>query len=191
MSKIKDAVVNPKVKKLLSAKTPEEYIDNSVKSSLSQREKARTTKMWLEKTDFTIEDISYARNRHPYWKAIKQKNHQYRTRKRFSDFNYSTGNSQPWTNELLKQFLDVNDKITDRELAKQFKRSLPSIQAIRRRVNLANRIFEIEGIPKASKSLLLKKIISDEKVLRKKLNEIKDSKGIKDVKKKPKIKNKK
>ena len=176
MSKIKDALVNQKVKKLLNAKTPEEYIDSSVKSNLSQREKARATKMWLEQTSFTIQDISYARNRHPYWKAIKQKNHQFRTKKRFSDFNYSAGNSQPWTNELLKQFLDVNDKITDRELAKEFKRSLPSIQAIRRRVNLANRIFELEGSTKVTKSMLLKKIISDEKVLRKKLNEIKDTK---------------
>ena len=108
MSKIKDVFQNQKVKKLLSAKTPEEYIDNSVKSNLSQREKARATKIWLDKNEFTIKDISYARNRHPYWKAIKQKNHQSRTQKRFSDFNYSTGNSQPWTDELLKQFLDVN-----------------------------------------------------------------------------------
>ncbi|MDH4262162.1 MAG: hypothetical protein OEV78_03850 [Spirochaetia bacterium] len=186
MSKIKDVMDNQKIKKLLSAKTPEEYIDNSVKSKLPQRDKARATKIWLEQTDFTIEDISYARNRHPYWKAIKQKNHQFRTRKRFSDFNYSTGNTQPWTIELLKQFLEVNDKITDRELAQQFKRSLPSIQAIRRRINLANRIFELEGAAKVNKSMILKKIVSDEKVLRKKLNEIKDNNGMNSVQKKKK-----
>lgn len=176
MSKIKDALVNQKVKKLLNAKTPEEYIDQSVKSNLPQREKARATKLWLDQTDFTIEDISYARNRHPYWKAVKQKNHQFRTKKRFSDFNYSTGNSQPWTTELLKEFLEVNDKITDRELAKHFKRSLPSIQAIRRRINLAHRMFEIEGASKVTKSMVLKKIISDEKVLRKKLNDLREGK---------------
>lgn len=173
MSKIKDVLQNQKLKKLLSAKTPEEYIDYSVKSNLSQREKARATKLWLDQNEYTIKDISYARNRHPYWKAIKQKNHQFRTKKRFSDFNYSTGNSQPWTDELLKQFLDVNDKKTDRELAKEFKRSLPSIQAIRRRVNLANRLFQIEGVPKITKSMMLKRITSDEKVLRKKLNSLK------------------
>jgi len=170
MSKIKDALMNQKIKKLISAKTPEEYIDYSVKSNLSQREKTRATKIWLEQNNYTIQDISYARNRHPYWKAIKQKNHQSRTKKRFEDFNYSSGASKPWTDDLLKKFLEVNDKKTDRELAKEFKRSLPSIQAIRRRVNLANRIFELEGTSKVTKSMILKKIASDEKVLRKKLH---------------------
>lgn len=173
MGKLTDVIIKQKVKKLLSAKTPEEYIDQSVKSNLPQREKARATKIWLEETDFTIDDIAYARNRHPYWKAVKQKNHQERTRKRFADFNYSAGPTTPWTQDLLKIFLDENEKKTDRELAQEFKRSIPSIQAIRRRINLANRILNLEGTKKITKSMILKKIMSDEKVLRKKLSDLK------------------
>ncbi|MDH4199169.1 MAG: hypothetical protein OEV66_02220 [Spirochaetia bacterium] len=173
MSIITDTRTKQKLKKLLNAKTPEEYIDQSVKSNLTQREKARATKLWLEQTNYAIEDIAYARNRHPYWKAIKQKNHQARTRKRFSDFNYSTGNSLPWNDKLLKQFLEINDQKTDREIAKTFKRSIPSIQAIRRRINLANRILKLEGSEKPTRTMLLKKINSDEKVLRKKLQILK------------------
>jgi hypothetical protein len=173
MGKLTDVLIKQKVKKLLGSKTPEEYIDQSVKSNLPQREKARATKIWLEGTNYTIDDIAYARNRHPYWKAIKQKNHQERTRKRFSDFNYGSGISIPWTQELLKQFLDENEKKTDRELAKDFQRSIPSIQAIRRRVNLAHRILNLEGTKKVTKSMVLKKIMSDEKVLRKKLSDLK------------------
>jgi len=177
MSKIKEALLNQKIKKLLSSKTPKEYIDNSVKSSLSQSEKTRATRIWLSQTKYSIKDISYARNRHPYWKEVKQRNHQFRTKKRFSDFNYSSGNSKSWTPDLLKEFLELNDKNTDRELAQKFKRSLPSIQAIRRRINLAHKIFEKEGAGKVSKSMVMKKIVSDEKVLRKKLAEMKKGKS--------------
>jgi len=172
MSKIKDVLNKQKVKKILSAKTPAEYIDQSVKSNLPQKDKARLTKIWLEQNEYTIDDIAYARNRHPYWKAIKQKNHQERTRKRFSEYNYSKKKSQPWTEELLKKFVELNDEKTDRELAKSFKRSIPSIQAIRRRINLARRISNLEGKAKVTKATIMKHIISDEKVLRKKVADL-------------------
>jgi len=176
MSKLKDVLVKQKVKKLLSSKTPEEYIDNSVKSNLPQREKAKATKIWLSNSSYTIEDISYARNRHPYWKQIKQKNHQERTKKRFVEFNYSAGPSKPWDKEELKEFVSLNEKNTDREMAKHFKRSIPSIQAIRRRINLARRIYNLEGKEKVNSAQVLKLIVSDEKVLRRKIETIKNEK---------------
>ena len=175
MSKIMEAIIRQKVKKLLSSKTPEEYIDQSVKSKLPQREKARATKIWLESSKYTIEDISYARNRHPYWKAVKQKNHQERTRKRFQDYDFSKGKVRAWTKDELKVFVDQNETMTDRDLAKHFKRSIPSIQAIRRRINLANRMYNLQSDKKVTKSMLLKLITSDEKVLRRELDLIKNS----------------
>lgn len=176
MSKMKEAVIRQKVKKLLNSKTPEEYIDLSVKSNLPQRDKAMATKVWLGKTKYSIDDIAYARNRHPYWKAVKQKNHQIRTKKRFSEYDYSGGKNKPWTPEVLKKFLDSNEKKTDRELAQEFKRSIPSIQAIRRRINLANRVFKLEGASRVNKNMMLKKIQCDEKVLRKKIDDLRSSK---------------
>ena len=175
MNRIKEVLIKQKVKKLLNSRTPEEYIDQSVKSNLPQREKAKATKQWLEESGFTMDDISYARNRHPYWKSVKQRNHQERTRKRFDEYNYSKGGSKPWTEDLLKDFLDHNTEKTDRELAQAFNRSIPSVQAIRRRINIANRIFSLEGKSRITKNMLLKLIMSDEKVLRRKLDELKAS----------------
>lgn len=173
MNKIKEVLIKQKVRRLLSSRTPEEYIDQSVKSNLPQREKAKATKTWLEQSGFSMDDISYARNRHPYWKSVKQRNHQERTRKRFDEYNYSNGGSRSWTQDLLKKFLECNNQKTDRELAKEFNRSIPSIQAIRRRINIANRIFSLEGKSRITKNMLLKLILSDEKVLRRKLEELK------------------
>jgi len=175
MNKLKETLIRQKVKKLLASKTPEEYIDQSVKSKLPQREKARATKEWLSQSDYTIADISYARNRHPYWKAVKQKNHQERTRKRFDEYNYSSGRVRSWSKDELKEFLDENEKMTDRELAKHFTRSIPSIQAIRRRINIATRILNFENKKRITKPAILKLILSDEKVLRRKLGEYKNS----------------
>ena len=60
------------IKKLLSKKTPEAYIDFTVKNKFSKGEKQRATRIWLDKTGYSIDDINRARNRHPYWKDRKR-----------------------------------------------------------------------------------------------------------------------
>ncbi len=172
MNRIKDALNKKKVRRLLNARTPEEYIDQSIRSNLPQREKAYATRIWLEKSEYTIQDISHARNRHPYWKSVKQKNHQERTQKRFAQYNYSEGNTRAWTNELLGDFIEHNETKTDREMAEFFQRSIPSIQAIRRRINIAKRILQSTGKLRTTKKMIHKLIQSDEKVLRRKLSEL-------------------
>lgn len=175
MSKSKEPAISPKIKKLLTAKTPEEYVDLTFKSGLTQKEKIMATRLWLENRDYTRADITHARNRHPHWKSEKLKDHLERTKKRFEEYNYSTSKIRSWTKELLTDFVEKNDSLTDKELAKTFKRSIPGIQAIRRRINIAKRIIEAEGKSRPTKAGILKLITSDEKVLRRTLEEIKPS----------------
>lgn len=172
MNMIKDAMTKKKVRKLLNTKTPEEYIDLSFRIDLPQSEKAFATRMWLEQSQYTMQDISRARNRHPYWKSIKQKNHQERTQKRFAQHDYSEGVPRAWTNEMLAEFSDLTEVKTDREMAEYFQRSIPSIQAIRRRINLAKKILGEMGKKRITKKMIHTLIQSDEKVLRRKLSEL-------------------
>lgn len=165
--------VQNEVKKLLSAKTPEKYIDISVKSKLPSSIKGLVTRHWISKSKYSIDDIKFSRNRHPYWKDKKQTNHTERTRKRFEQYNFSNGVSRKWTKEELTEFIKINEKYTDRELAEHFTRSIPSIQGIRRRINLGSRILTAKGEKGIKKSALNKFVRVDEKVLRRELAQIK------------------
>jgi hypothetical protein len=157
--------LSPEMKKLLIRKTPESYIDYSVKSSLTPAEKRKVTRIWLKKTSFTIDDINYARNRHPHWKKIKMKGSAERTKNRMEKYDYSKGIHKKWGKDELREFLDVNDKLLDYELAEKFESSIPSIQGVRRLYNLALKILEMEGKKKAKPSLL-KLMLINEKALR-------------------------
>ncbi len=161
------------IKKILQSKDPQSYIDQSVKSALPGHIKGKITKIWLKQNPFTSKDIEYARNRHPYWKQKKQMNHQQRTKQRFEDFNFSSGKEKKsWSAEELIDFVELNSVKTDRELAQHFSRSIPSIQGIRRRINLANKILQKSKIKRINKKMLHKYIVKDEKVLRKILQEM-------------------
>ena len=164
-SKGADDQLTPEMKKLMLRKTPESYIDYSVKSSLTPAEKRKVTRIWLKKTGFTIDDINYARNRHPHWKKIKMKGSAERTRNRMEKYDYSKGKHKKWGKDELRDFLDVNDKLLDYQLAEQFESSIPSIQGVRRLYNLAVKILELEG-KKKTKPALLKLMIINEKALR-------------------------
>lgn len=173
MQKIKRISETAKGQKLLQAKTPEEYIDLSVKSKLSQSEKAELTRVWLsQNTKYDITHIQHARNRHPFWKAKKMAGSRERNQKRFAEYDYSGGKTKSWDEKTLSAFIEKTDEHTDRELAQQFERSIPAIQGIRRKINLARKILDAEGRKKVRKDMLLKKVMNDEKTLRKRLNEL-------------------
>ena len=88
--------LSPEMKKLLIRKTPESYIDFSVKSTLTPAEKRKVTRIWLKKSGFSIEDINYARNRHPHWKKIKMKGSSERTKNRMEKYDFSKGQHKKW-----------------------------------------------------------------------------------------------
>jgi hypothetical protein len=166
---------DPRISELLSKKTPVEYIDYCVTSGLKSYEKAKITPIWLKITGFKIEDIQYARNRHPYWKEKKMKNSKERNKTRIETYNYSDGLVHKWPTDELREFLAMTNDYTDKEMAEHFRRTIPSIQYIRRRISLAYRIFKQRGIQKIHKESLLKKILKDEKDLRKEAKELEKS----------------
>jgi len=157
--------MNEEMKKLLQKKTADAYVDFAVKSELTPAEKRFVTRQWLEKTGFTIDDINYARNRHPYWKKIKMKGAAERTRARMQKYDFSKGIHKKWGKEELLEFLEINGQFADFELAEKFQCSIPAIQGVRRLYNLAGRILESEGKKKV-KSALHKLMMINEKALR-------------------------
>ena len=163
------------MKKLLQKKTADAYVDFSVKSSLTPAEKRIVTRLWLAKTGLKIEDINYARNRHPYWKKIKMKGASERTKSRMEKFDFSKGKHKKWGKEELLEFLDLNSGKADFELAEHFKCSIPAVQGVRRLYNLAVKILDIEG-KKKNKTALHKLMLINEKALRNMYKELSPAK---------------
>jgi len=153
---------------ILDSRSPDEYIEASLKSRLSPAAKARLAKQWMESTGYTREDILYARNRHPYWRKKKMEGSVERTRRRLEAHNYSQGQSTPWSRERVEEFLSLNGKDRggryerkDWELAEHFGSSIPSIQYMRRK---CRKVENLLG-SRASKNRIVEYLLCAESVL--------------------------
>ena len=127
---------------ILDSKTPEDYIDRSLKARLPPAAKAKLARLWMETTGYTKEDILRARNRHPYWKRKKMEGSAERTRRRLAAHDYSGGASVQWDQALVTEFLGLNRKggdgryvQKDWQLAERFGATIPSIQYMRRKLS--------------------------------------------------------
>ena len=169
--KLSLAKINSERTKLLSAKTPEQYIALSINSKLPPGKKATITSEWLAKTNFTYEDISHARNRDPYWRKKKSLGSKQRNLKRINEFNYKKPGATPkktWSIEEMEELFELDKKLVDRDLAKKFKTSLPAINHIRRKFKMVREIFEIKK-QKINKSKVVAYSMKSEKLLREEL----------------------
>ena len=160
--------VEAEKKKLLSAKTPEHYIQRSLASKLSRGEKGTITREWLEKTGHTHEDILFARNRNPYWKKQKGKGSYERTLNRIKKLNFAGKKAtrrRAWTEAEIGKFYELNDQMADWQLAQRFKTTLPAVNHIRRKFKLSRTLLEQQKKP-VNKAGVLKLCQHDEKTLR-------------------------
>lgn len=155
---------------LLNCKNPAEYIDKCIKSSLTRYEKAAATIEWRKITGFTLEDIKYARHRHPYWKKKKHKGAKERNMKRHEDYNFSDPEYViDWTVDLIEEFILLNRKENgiyinkDRELAKHFETTIPSIQYMRRKYNFALKLLKQDKMNPTDKRIF-KIMIKDDRI---------------------------
>ncbi len=172
--------MNKEENKLFNSKTPEEYIENSLRSRLSPGKKASITRLWLNKNaKYTIDDIKYARNRHPHWKKKKMDGSLERNQQRQLTHNYSRGGDIVWNVKLIKKFISLNGKDAsgkyvnrDHQLAKKFNTTIPAIQHYRRKYNLTLKILAKAGL-KPSEGRLLEYISMSEKALREALKDTK------------------
>lgn len=136
---------------VLRARTPESYINLCLLYNGKGRTKQQITQAWLNKTGHTIDDIKYARHRHPYWKAMKLKGHKERNARRMREFAFLKSTSRhAWEDYEIAQFLSLNKK--DREgnyiykdtyIASKMRTSIPSVQYWRRKINLIEKILSI------------------------------------------------
>lgn len=129
--------------KLMVAKTPEQYIENSWKSKLTAGQKSAITVEWINQSGYSIEDIQYARNRNPNWKKLKNKGNVERNARRIAKYNYSKSADikKIWTLADIEEFYKVNKTMADWELAKKYKTTLPSVNHIRRKLKIAENIL--------------------------------------------------
>jgi len=169
----------PKLKKteerLFNSKNPAEYIDNSLRVKLSPSEKARITRLWLEKTGFTIEEIQHARNIHPYWKKKKMEGSYERNEYRKLQHDYTGKGSVEWDEDRVTEFINMNSKEKsgkythkDHELARHFNSTIPGIQHYRRKFNMAVKILAKEQ-SKPTVKRIYGLIIKSEQILRRQL----------------------
>ncbi len=136
---------------LFNSKTPEDYIDNSLKCKLPSGRKAYITRLWLEKKKYTIDDIKKARNRHPFWKKKKMEGSTQRNELRRREHDYSGNGTIEWDESVIVEFIGMNKKDKngnyvqkDFELARHFATSIPSIQHYRRKYNMVMAILTKE-----------------------------------------------
>ncbi len=135
-------------KLILESATPDEYVENSLKSRLKPAEKARLARLWMQATGFTREDIIRARNRNSYWRKRKMEGASERTKRRMETHDYSQGKNIEWSREHIAEFLNLNRKDSygryihrDWELAEHFSTSIPSIQYLRRKYNKVRKML--------------------------------------------------
>jgi hypothetical protein len=153
---------------ILESKTPEDYIDRSLKARLSPAAKAKLARHWMESTGYSKEDILRARNRHPYWKRKKMEGSAERTKRRLAAHDYSGGASVRWDAALVTEFLGLNQKGADGryeqkdwQLAERFGATIPSIQYMRRKLS------KVEGLlgSRASQGKMVEYLLHAESVL--------------------------
>lgn len=143
--------------KLFQVSSIFEYISCMINSKISPAEKRRIGIEFLRSTGITAKELERERNLHPYYKALKNRNQNKRQNKRNSINRKKK--SEKWTESELKEFVRLNDSCSDMDLAMHFNRSVPGINAIRRRINViksAGMTHEIEKL-----------IMRDERTLKK------------------------
>jgi hypothetical protein len=153
---------------ILESKSPQDYIDRSLKARLSPAAKAKLARIWMESTGYSKDDILRARNRHPYWKKKKMEGSAERTKKRLAAHDYSGGSSVQWDEALVSEFLGLNKRASDGryeykdwQLAEHFGATIPSIQYMRRKLS---KVSEILG-PKAARPKVVEYLLRAESVL--------------------------
>jgi len=161
-------------KEILEAKTPMDYINRCHHSKVSHGRKTVVSLEWQRRTGYTVDDIKYARHRHPYWKARKLAGGVERNKKRMQKYNYKTTPIFRWPLSQIKKFIELNAKNengkyvhTDKNLAEIFETTIAAIQAWRRKTNIITKLYtKLNVRPAKQKEYLAVLLQSSELVLR-------------------------
>ncbi len=172
-------------RQILSSKTPEEYIDRTLNSGLSRGQKTILCRQWREHTGFSIEEVQYARNRHPYWKQKKMNGWRERNERRWAEHDYAVKkkSSQPFSEKQIQLFLELNKKdkkgayqLRDWQIAKEMNVTIPAVQHWRRKLLLVLRLLETED-RKPTRKIILEYLCNHENGLRRRIRELSAATG--------------
>jgi hypothetical protein len=155
VAQMEGKALKPDEKKVMSAKTPEEYVDRMIGVDLSQGEKQRLSRLWQKQTGYSAAEIAHARNRHPYWRKRKAEGNLERTKRRLKAYDVQRP-YHPFSlaeDDLLNTFLTMNKRgrdgryqHKDYEIAQKLNIKLTSVQCLRRKYNLITRIVALKNI---------------------------------------------
>jgi hypothetical protein len=156
--------------RLLSAKTVEDYLEILAKSKLQRGLKGSVTKEWLKEHNMTMKDLATQRKKHPFWKKQKTKGALERQLERQKLYNFKKGEGLrvEWNPKKLQKFLELNPRLADWQLAKEFKTTLPSVNHIRRKIKYATAILQKSGKRIRNEELIFH-IARSERILKKEL----------------------
>jgi len=141
---IKQATQKAKIKKINNIPPVDIFVDKILKLDLSVPEKRKIGTQYRELSGLTSGQITYARNRNSYYRKLKNKNHNLRQTVRNKKSKSTEQIKRNWSVNELKEFVKLNTKKTDRQLAEYFKRSIPAINSIRRRINSIAKIIKCD-----------------------------------------------
>jgi hypothetical protein len=127
---IDKAILRVRAKKEASSTSPLDYVDKILKSDLPIPEKRKIGKNYRKTFGVTSAEVTAARNRHPYYKKLKNKNSKENQKNRNKII---TATRRAWTKSDLELFARLNDTMSDIALARELDRTIPSVNAMRRK----------------------------------------------------------
>lgn len=135
--------------KLLSAKNLDEFVKLYIKSTLNGSTKGYLAKLWAQSNGRNPKEIETAKNKHPLWKEYRKEKYGHLAKERNARHDYrEPGTRQKWDYEKLKKFYTKNAAGTrDIELAQEFKTTFPVVYHLRRKINMAVKILNLEKSP--------------------------------------------
>ena len=135
--KAKDiSIGNKELVKFLKSLDPAAYVDYCFKSKLKPPDKGNLSKIWMKAGNHTSQELNLFRHRHPHWRAQIDKNSTERNTKRnkkYTFFDKKHPQNRKWSKKEMEEFFKLTKTKKDYELAEYFKRSVPSIQYLRRK----------------------------------------------------------
>lgn len=138
-------------KYLLSASTPDEWVERCLKSRLTHGRKTALSRKWCKETGYTSLDIAKARNKNKMHQKRRSLGYQERNKKRWELHNYKDPHQhreRAWPIKKVYKFIELNAQKgssylhPDHQIARTLHTTIPSVQYWRRKHNLCKYIMK-------------------------------------------------
>ena len=145
-------MLNNASSKMIYAKNLKEFIDAYIKyqKDISMGYRSVIRLRWCRQHNVSRAEFDAVYFKHPSWKNRKvtysSGPHQERLAQHANDVAFIY--NRRWTKKDMEFFLKENETLRDWELAKKLNRTIPSIQNVRRRVHMLNKMGQKVSVDK-------------------------------------------